>query len=101
MIRRQPRAQCTDTLFPYTTRCRSEGFRLDSSVRTLFDYRGQQGPDFYHLPLVPYWTVPERRLIELPLSTTLIGHLRSFGRPVYKLAQHFGNRKSTRLNSSN
>ncbi|HEY9579828.1 MAG TPA: polysaccharide deacetylase family protein [Rhizorhapis sp.] len=67
-----------------------EGFRLDSSVRTLFDYRGQQGPDFYHLPLVPYWTGPERRLIELPLSTTFIGHLRSFGRPVYKLAQHFG-----------
>src|SRR3546814_6522205 len=26
----------------------------------------------------------------LPLSTTFIGHLRSFGRPVYKLAQHFG-----------
>src|SRR3546814_211807 len=24
------------------------------------------------------------------LSTTFIGHLRSFGRPVYKLAQHFG-----------
>src|SRR3546814_10750564 len=22
-----------------------EGFRLDSSVRTLFDYRGQQGPE--------------------------------------------------------
>src|SRR3546814_1348687 len=55
-----------------------------------FDCRGQQGPDFDHLPLVPYWTGPERRLIELPLSTTFIGHLRSFGRPVYKLAQHFG-----------
>ena len=67
-----------------------EGFLLDSSVRSLFDYREQMGPDFYHLPLGPYWAGPGRRLVELPLSTTFTGHLRSFGRPLYTLARQFG-----------
>ncbi|MBB4642216.1 polysaccharide deacetylase family protein [Rhizorhapis suberifaciens] len=67
-----------------------EGFLLDSSVRSLFNYRSQMGPDFYHLPPVPYWAGPERKLVELPLSTTFTGQLRSFGRPLYKLAQQFG-----------
>lgn len=67
-----------------------EGFLLDSSVRSLFDYRSQLGPDFYHHPQIPYWAGPRRKLIELPLSTTFTGRLRSFGRPIYKLAQHFG-----------
>ena len=67
-----------------------EGFLLDSSVRSLFDYRGQSGPNFYHLPVVPYWAGPNRRLVELPLSTTFTGALRSVGRPLYRLAQKFG-----------
>lgn len=67
-----------------------EGFQLDSSVRSLFDYRGQSGPDFYHLPLVPYWAGPKRSLVELPLSTTFTGRLRSFGRPLYTWAQRLG-----------
>ena len=67
-----------------------EGFLLDSSVRPLFDYREQMGPDFYHLPLSPYWAGPGRKLVELPLSATFTGHLRSCGRPLYKLARQFG-----------
>lgn len=67
-----------------------EGFLLDSSVRSLFDYRRQLGPDFFHLPLVPYWAGPNRGLVELPLSTTFTGRLRAFGRPLYKLARQFG-----------
>lgn len=63
------------------------GFRLDSSVRPLFDYRGQYGPDFYHLPLAPYWAGPERRLVELPLSTVFTGHMRVIGRPLYRFAE--------------
>src|SRR3546814_12335761 len=61
---------------PNSARLREEeGFRRDSSVRTLFDYRGQQGPDRYHLPLVTYWTGTERGLIELPRWKTWNGHL--------------------------
>lgn len=67
-----------------------EGFLLDSSVRSLFDYRSQLGPNFYQHPQTPYWTGPRRKLIELPLSTTFTGQFRSFGRPIYKLAQRFG-----------
>ncbi|MCF8708617.1 polysaccharide deacetylase family protein [Rhizorhapis sp. SPR117] len=67
-----------------------EGFLLDSSVRALFDYRDQLGPNFYHLPLVPYWAGPERRLVELPLSTTFTGYLRGLGRPLYSFARKFG-----------
>lgn len=66
------------------------GFRLDSSVRPLFDYRGQKGPDFYTFPLVPYRAGPGRGLVELPLSTALTGILRKAGRPLYKWAQRLG-----------
>ena len=67
-----------------------EGFLLDSSVRSLFDYRGQCGPNFYHLPLVPYRAGPNRRLVELPLSTTFTGAFRPIGLPLYRLAQKCG-----------
>lgn len=66
------------------------GFRLDSSVRSLFDYRAQSGPDFYTRPLKPYRAGPTRSLAELPLSTAFTGSLRSVGRPLYRLAQKSG-----------
>lgn len=66
------------------------GFRLDSSVRSRFDYRHQLGPNFYDLPLRPYRVGPQRELIELPLSTGFTGLLRGIGQPLYKLAQGRG-----------
>lgn len=66
------------------------GFRLDSSVRSRFDYSGQFGPDFQGLPQHPYWAGPERSLVELPLSTAFTGLLRGGGERLYRAAQGMG-----------
>jgi len=55
------------------------GFRIDSSVRSRFDYRRQHGPDFTGMPLRPYRAGPQGRLIELPLSTAFVGGLGRWG----------------------
>ncbi|QGP80781.1 polysaccharide deacetylase family protein [Sphingobium sp. CAP-1] len=66
------------------------GFRLDSSVRSRFDYSGQHGPDFRGMPQNPYWTGPARSLVELPLSTAFAGLLRGGGERLYRAAQAMG-----------
>lgn len=62
------------------------GFRLDSSVRSRFDYSHQHGPDFQGLPLSPYWAGPNRSLVELPLSTAFVGWMRGGGERLYRMA---------------
>ncbi|MET0250338.1 MAG: polysaccharide deacetylase family protein [Sphingobium sp.] len=66
------------------------GFRIDSSVRSRFDYRAQHGPDFTGLPLNPYWAGPARSLVELPLSTAFVGLLRRGGERLYRATQPMG-----------
>lgn len=60
------------------------GFRLDTSVRSRFDYSGQHGPDFQGLPQHPYWAGPARTLVELPLSTAFVGLMRGAGERLYR-----------------
>lgn len=69
---------------------RDLGFRVDTSVRARFDYSGQYGPDFTGMPLRPYWTGPDRALIELPLSTAYVGALRKAGDVLYPVAEKLG-----------
>ncbi|NWK98665.1 WalW protein [Sphingobium lactosutens] len=66
------------------------GFRLDSSVRSRFDYSAQHGPDFRGLPQNPYWAGQERTLVELPLSTAFVGLMRNGGERLYRAAQKMG-----------
>jgi hypothetical protein len=66
------------------------GFRLDSSVRSRFDYSDQHGPDFRGLPQHPYWAGPTRALVELPLSTAFVGALRSGGEALYRATRTMG-----------
>ncbi|WP_242122932.1 polysaccharide deacetylase family protein [Sphingobium sp. Sx8-8] len=66
------------------------GFRLDSSVRSRFDYSAQHGPDFQGLPISPYWAAPGRSLVELPLSTAFVGLLRGGGERLYRKAHGMG-----------
>lgn len=66
------------------------GFRLDSSVRSRFDYSAQHGPDFRGLPQNPYWAGPARTLVELPLSTAFVGMMRGGGERFYRAAQSMG-----------
>lgn len=55
------------------------GIAVDSSVRPLFDYRAEAGPDYRFHPQHPYWIDRTSGLIELPLTTALTGRLRRHG----------------------
>ena len=70
------------------------GYRIDTSVRPLFDYSDEDGPNFIHEPATPYWAGKERRLLEVPLTTTFIGHLGNMGKPLYR---HSGRRMRSAL----
>ena len=65
------------------------GFRVDSSVRSRFDYRGQHGPDFTGRPLSPWRAGPSGGLIELPLSTAFLGRLRGAGDRLQPIGQRY------------
>ncbi|WP_239025898.1 polysaccharide deacetylase family protein [Sphingomonas paeninsulae] len=52
------------------------GYRLDVSIRSLFDYRRQGGPDFSGHPVWP-WRVSDT-LNELPLTAAFTGRLRRY-----------------------
>ena len=58
------------------------GIRIDTSVRSLFDYSEQGGPDYRRHPLAPYWIDEAQRLLELPVTTVHAGLLRKLGRPL-------------------
>ncbi|MEO0499172.1 MAG: polysaccharide deacetylase family protein [Pseudomonadota bacterium] len=62
------------------------GYRLDVSVRPYFDYRDEGGPNFRRIQPQAYWTGEERRLLELPLSSTFTGSLRGIGETAFRLA---------------
>jgi hypothetical protein len=50
------------------------GYHMDVSVRALFDYSKQGGPDFAQHPITPYWLTAA--LLEVPLTAGFIGRLR-------------------------
>ena len=60
------------------------GYRVDCSVRPLFDYADEQGPSFWDVPSFPYWTGPERRILEIPLSSLFVGALARVGTRLYR-----------------
>ena len=61
------------------------GIRVDTSVRSLFDYSEHGGPDYSKHPLEPYWIDGAMRLLELPVTTVHTGLLRAAGRPVHRV----------------
>ena len=65
---------------PHTATMLAEaGIAIDTSVRALFDYSGEGGPNFRDHPLRPWWVGERRGLIELPLTTVYWGMLRRQG----------------------
>ncbi|MFU7527985.1 polysaccharide deacetylase family protein [Qipengyuania sp. ASV99] len=64
------------------------GIAVDTSVRSLFDYRVQHGPDYSNHPLKPYWVDDERTLLELPVTTVYSGLLRRMGMQIHRLQRH-------------
>lgn len=61
-----------------------EGFTIDSSVRSLFDYRDDGGPDFRNATLRPQRVGPGGLITELPLTTLFTGHGNRIGRSLYR-----------------
>jgi len=65
---------------PHTATMLAEaGIAIDTSVRALFDYSGEGGPNFRDHPLRPWWVGERGGLIELPLTTVYWGMLRRQG----------------------
>jgi len=64
---------------------REAGIRIDSSVRSLFDYSREGGPDFSEFPAFPFWLDEARTLLELPVTTVYRGAMRAQGRHVHRL----------------
>lgn len=60
-----------------------EGFACDTSVRSLFDYSADGGPDFRAASLHPSLVGPDDAIVELPLTTMLIGGLSGRGRRLH------------------
>lgn len=67
---------------------REQGFAIDTSVRSHFDYSGEDGgPDYRAHPLAPYWLDGSHGLLELPVTTVFTGALRGFGPAIFALAR--------------
>ncbi|BDI60716.1 polysaccharide deacetylase family protein [Qipengyuania nanhaisediminis] len=64
------------------------GIAIDTSVRSLFDYSAQHGPDYSDHPLAPYWVDAERTLLELPVTTVYWGVLRQLGKHIHRAQRH-------------
>lgn len=60
------------------------GFRCDTSVRSGFDYRRGQGPDYRGAPLKPWWVqTGQGAVLEVPVTTVFGGLLGAAGQAVY------------------
>jgi hypothetical protein len=64
------------------------GIRVDTSVRSLFDYSSYNGPDYSNHPLAPYWVDPEHQLLELPVTSAYWGPLRRLGPMLHRVQRH-------------
>jgi hypothetical protein len=61
------------------------GYKADVSVRALFGYGDEGGPDFTRVRPLPF-RVGGKGLVELPLSAAYVGRLRAQGRGWYRAA---------------
>jgi hypothetical protein len=58
------------------------GAKIESSVRSLFDYSHYDGPDYADSPLQPYW-LDKGKLFELPVTTVFAGLFGAAGRGLF------------------
>lgn len=57
------------------------GYRIDTSMRSAYDYSSERGPDFNAIPNAPFRV---GKIVELPLTTVFTGALRGQGVGLYK-----------------
>jgi glycosyltransferase involved in cell wall biosynthesis len=61
------------------------GYLADSSVMPGWSFARQGGPDFMHACAAPYWTDPERTLLELPSTAGFVGRLADAGEKLRRI----------------
>ncbi len=69
-------------------------YLIDTSVLSITDLSGQQGPDFSACGPAPYWFGPNGNLLEIPMSVGFAGQLRRRGTALYAA---IAGRTATRL----
>ena len=65
---------------------REFGLDCDTSVRSLFDYSRQGGPNYAATPLKPYW-LQQNALAELPVTTVLSGLMGPRGAGLFRASE--------------
>jgi hypothetical protein len=55
------------------------GYHLDVSIRSLFSYSHESGPDFSTHSIAPWWVGSQKQLLELPLTAVYTGLFREQG----------------------
>lgn len=60
------------------------GYRADTSMRSGYDYSGQDGPDFSTIANHAFRTGPAQSIVELPLTTVFTGALRCGGARLHR-----------------
>lgn len=63
-----------------------QGFLIDGSARSRFDYSAEGGPDFRDISAEPFWLDSAKRLLEIPLTTVYSGVFRKQHRLMSSLA---------------
>jgi hypothetical protein len=61
---------------------RELGYKIDTSVRAMFDYSDEKGPNFSGIRPLPYWVAGG--LLEAPLSAAYLGPLRGLGPRLFR-----------------
>jgi hypothetical protein len=65
-----------------------QGYKVDLSVVPTRNYSGDGGPDFRAFDSTkPFWIDEDRRLLELPFTTSFIGAFSDGGGPLFKLIE--------------
>ncbi|KQS05332.1 WalW protein [Sphingomonas sp. Leaf357] len=62
----------------------ARGYRIDSSMRSAYDYSAEAGPDFSSVPNHAFRCGPGKAIVELPLTTVFTGAARSGGVGLYR-----------------
>ena len=63
---------------------RDAGYKIDVSVRALYDYSAEGGPDFTRVRPIPY-RIGDGDLVEVPLTAAYVGVLRGWGNGLFRV----------------
>lgn len=66
---------------------RQLGYSIDLSFCPSFDHGGDGGPDYSGAHAKPFWFDDDKKLLEIPLTSSFVGKVGPASKSVYRLAQ--------------